>query len=133
VPRYELPLTHRPTRDGKQIRVSHVPYYLALEMMAEAWASAIDATCEGVLKPSDLGVVHVTSDFSREVFIGDSVIDVALTKIGVTSLTFHVELAQEGQKAATLTAVLAQVDPTRTYAVPLSDEQREALEGLAKL
>jgi len=133
VPRYELPITHRPTRDGQQVTTAHVPYYLALEMMAEAWGMAIADACQDVDGPHELGVVHVTGDFAHEVFVGEAVIDVSLEKVGTSSLTFAIELAQGGQTAARITAVVAQVDPTRRRSVPFSIEQRAALELLAKL
>lgn len=133
VPRYELPLTHRPTRDGQQVTSAHVPFYLAMEMMAEAWGRAVNGACDGVLQAGDLGVVHVTSDFGREVFVGEAVIDVTLQHIGTSSLTFQLRLTQADELAVRTTAVVAQVDPSRKYAVPFSIEQRAALELLAKL
>lgn len=133
MPCYELPLTHRPTRDGQQVTSTHVPFYLAMETMAEAWGRAIDSNCEGVLRAGDLGVVHVTSDFGREVFVGEALVEVDLQQIGTASLTFGLRLTQHGELAVRTTVVVAQVDPTRKHSVPFSIEQHAALEVLAKL
>jgi acyl-CoA thioesterase FadM len=130
VPSYAVSLTHRPTRDGQPVRGNHVPYYLALEMVSEAWGRAIVDFCGAALSPMDLAVVGVTSDFWRELFVGDAEVDVALDRIGTSSVTFRCRLSQDGEQAATVTAVLCRVNAGRTKSVPLSEAQRTALEPL---
>ncbi len=124
-----MTLQNRPVRgDGRP--GSHVPYYLALEVAAEAWAAAMATTCHGLLEPWDLGVVHVRSDFRFELFVGETDFDVELRRIGSSSIAFGVTITQEGRSTATVTAVLARVDDLRTHSVPFSPEQRAALEKL---
>jgi acyl-CoA thioesterase FadM len=126
-----MTITHPPMRDGGVITSAHVPFFLALEAMADAWANALADHCSGVLAPTDLGVVHVDSDFAHEVFVGEVTIDVDLEKVGTSSLTFRVTLTQGGRRAAVMTTVLARVDSTRLHALPLSDAQRAALGTLS--
>jgi acyl-CoA thioesterase FadM len=123
-------ITHRPERDGSIIESNHVPYYLALEYAADAWGTALVDTCGGLLGPRDLAVVHADCDFRHELFIGEVDLDVTLVKLGASSLRWHVELAQEGRHAGTVVAVVCRVDDDRVTAVPLSAEQRRALETL---
>lgn len=123
-------MTHRPLRDGTPVTNNHVPYYLALEVMSDAWAIAIFTACAGVMAPNELGVVHVTSDFARELFVGEATVDVTLQKLGTTSMTLLLTLSQDGHQAAVMTAVLARVDPLRLKSVPFTPAQRAALETL---
>jgi acyl-CoA thioesterase FadM len=130
VPSYPVSLTHRPTRDGQLIQSRHVPYYLALEMVSEAWGTAIVEHCGDALSPRDLAVVGVVSDFWRELFVGDALVDVTLESIGTTSVRFVCTLSQDAEPAATITATLCRVNDGRTKSVPLSEEQRSRLAPL---
>jgi acyl-CoA thioesterase FadM len=123
-------MTHRPSRDGTPVATTHVPYYLALEVMSDAWAIAIFTACDGVMQPNELGVVHVTCDFGRELFVGEATVDVSLQSLGTSSMTLSLTLSQHGHQAAAMTAVLARVDPLRLTSVPLTPAQRTALETL---
>jgi acyl-CoA thioesterase FadM len=125
-----MPMTHRPERDGSMIANTHVPYYLALEVAATAWGRALTEACGDLLGPRDLAVVHADCDFEHELFIGEAEVDVALVKLGSSSLSFSVELAQDGRRAGRVNTVLCLVDEDRVHSVPLSEPQRAALETL---
>jgi acyl-CoA thioesterase FadM len=131
--RFELPVTHRPDREGTVASSSHVPFYLALEITSQAWAAALAATCAGVLEPTELAVVNVTSDYRRELFVGEVSFDVTLKSFGVSSLTFGIELSQFGHSAATVSTTLVRVDANREHSVPFSTAQRDGLEELRQL
>lgn len=120
-----MPLTHRPTRDGLIVDAAHVPAYLALELASQAWADALAVTSAGVLDATDVMIVHVTSDFSRELLTGDVDVEVVLTKIGRSSLTARVSIDQDGNHAALATFVLVRVAHGR--AVALTDTERESV------
>ncbi len=131
--RFRLSLAHSRADDGSTPTSDHVPFYLALEYTAEAWQRALATTCTGLLEPRDLGVVNVTSDFGRELFVGPADFDVSLLRLGTSSLTFHIQVLQRGEPAADVTITLAQVDGRREHSVPLAPDQRAALSllGLA--
>lgn len=130
MPHYRLPITHRPERDGSTSDSRHVPYFLALEVAAQAWGMALVEACGDLLGPRDLAVVHVECDFRHELFIGEVDLEVALVKLGSSSLRWHIELVQEGRRAGTVVSVVCRVDDDRVTALPLSPEQRAALEPL---
>ena len=56
--------------------------------------------------------------------------EVALKRIGTSSVTFLLELSQAGHRAGTVDLVVAQVDAGRAHAVPLSPAQRAALQAI---
>jgi acyl-CoA thioesterase FadM len=130
MPIYTLTMSHRPTRDLEILTYSHVPFYLALEMNSDAWAKTFDETADGLLTPAEMAVVHVDSDFRVELFTGEADFDVQLTRIGVSTLTWQVEIFQGGKSAATVTTILSRVNGKRTHSIPLTDEQRAAFEPL---
>lgn len=125
-----MPITHRPERDGSSIESRHVPYYLALEVAAHAWGTALVEACGDLMGPRDLAVVHVECDFRHELFIGEVDLDVTLVKVGSSSLTWHIEMGQDGQRAGSVEAVVCRVDDSRVTALPLSADQRAALDVL---
>ncbi|WP_261559963.1 acyl-CoA thioesterase [Frankia tisae] len=127
---FMLPVTHRPDRDGVVSQHRHVPFFLALEIAAQAWAQALATTCEGLLAPADLAVVDVTSTYRRELFTGDVLFEVTLAKFGSSSLTFALELSQNEQAAASLTTTLVKVDADRLHSMPFTPEQRAGLQRL---
>ncbi|MCW2548976.1 MAG: hypothetical protein JWN96_3436, partial [Mycobacterium sp.] len=132
MPRYLLAISHPPTRDGLPNADRHVPFYLALEAAADGWALALEEFCGGLLKPSDVAVVHVTSNFRREIFVGPVNVDVTLTSIGTSSISFMLELVQGGHSAGSVRLVVAKVDPLRLEAVPLTSDEAAALAGISR-
>jgi acyl-CoA thioesterase FadM len=131
MPRYELPLTHRPQRDGSSVVSRHVPYYLAAEVFSDAWAQTLVDLGSGVLTAKDVAVVNAHFDFSREVFTGVATIVVSIEKLGVSSIRFGLQLEQDGRQAATGSTTVVQTDRDRTRAIPLTEQQRAALESVS--
>jgi acyl-CoA thioesterase FadM len=128
----DLDISHRPHSESRSMTPRHVPFYLALEVASDAWARALATTCDGILTPSDLGVVNVTSDFSHEAFTGEATFDVALERVGTTSLTFAIQIVQHGHVVGALRTTLVRVDELRDHALPWSHVQRAALEELQR-
>jgi acyl-CoA thioesterase FadM len=125
-----MPVTHRPERDGSAVTSTHVPYYLALEVAALAWARLLDELGEGVLSAGDVAVVRTELNLRRETFTGSLDVDVDVTRVGRSSVTFAVALYQHGVLAATGETVVARTDEARVVSVPLSPVQRAMLESL---
>ncbi|MCW2617933.1 MAG: hypothetical protein JWR28_1082 [Modestobacter sp.] len=125
-------MTHRPERDGSATTSAHVPYYLALEVAALAWARLLDECGHGLLTAGDMAVVRTEFDFRRELFTGFLDAEVDIASIGRSSVAFAVALHQHDQLAATGTTVVARTDEARLLAVPLSPEQRAMLESLVR-
>lgn len=128
MPRYELPLSHRPLRDGTLVTSRHVPYFLAAEVFSQAWAQTLADLGPGLLASKDVAVVNAHFDYAHEVFIGSAIITVTVEKVGHTSIRFGLQLEQDGRLAATGTTTVVHTDEDRTRSIPLSDEQRTALE-----
>lgn len=128
---FDLIVSHRPNSDGSVPDSKHVPFYLAMEVMSEAWKCALAVTCDGLLSPGDLGVVNVTSDFRRELFVGTAAFRVAFAHIGTSSIRFEIAVEQAGHHVADAAITLARVTDDRTRSLPLSPEQRVALSALA--
>lgn len=110
------------------MRGRHVPYYLALEVMALAWARLLEDV--GVLTAGDVGVVHVEFDFARELFIGEADVDAEVVAVGRSSVAFALVMHQDGRRAASGRTVIARTDEARTHSQPLTDAQRAALTPL---
>jgi acyl-CoA thioesterase FadM len=125
-----MPLTHRAERDGTVVTFAHVTYYLALEVAALAWARLLDELGQGLLSAADVAVVRADFRFRREMFTGSVDVDVDVTRIGRTSVTFTVSMYQGDVLAALGETVVARTDEARGGAVPLSSEQRAMLESL---
>jgi acyl-CoA thioesterase FadM len=130
LPRYTLLVTHPLPRDGRPVTSTHVPFYLALEFAAEAWARTLGEYCGDLISPMAMAVVNVTSNFRREVFVGEVAVEVTLKRIGTSSVTFLLELFQAGHSAGTVDFVVVQVDVPRVRAVPLTPAQRAALQTI---
>ncbi|MCW2542753.1 MAG: hypothetical protein JWM40_305 [Frankiales bacterium] len=128
MPSYELPLTHRPQRDGSAVTSRHVPYFLAAEVFALAWAQTLTDLGPGLISARDVAVVNAHFDYHHEVFTGTATFTVEVQKVGVASIRFGLQLAQEGRVAATGTTTVVRTDRGRTRSVPLTDAQREALD-----
>jgi acyl-CoA thioesterase FadM len=131
MPSYELPLTHRPQRDGSVVTSRHVPYFLAAEVFSDAWARTLVELGPGVLTARQVAVVNAHFDFSREVFTGSATVTVTIDKLGSSSIRFGLQLEQDGGIAATGSTTVVQTDPGRTRSIPLSAAQRAALESLS--
>ncbi|GAB86624.1 hypothetical protein GORBP_077_00510 [Gordonia rubripertincta NBRC 101908] len=127
---YAAPISHRPERDGTVPASAHVPFYLAMEYSSDAWNSLLVDTCGAPLPARDLGVVDVTAQFNRELFVGDVCAETGLIRLGVSSLGFRVVLYQEDVVCAVITIVLARLAPDRKRSTPLTAEQRTALETI---
>ena len=127
---YNLHISHRPGRDGSIPANPHVPFYLAMECSVEAWNSLLVSTCGDLLSAGDLGVVDVSAQFTRELFVGDVRAEASLIRLGVSSVSFRVVIYQEEMAGADITIVLARLADGRTRSTPLSPEQRAALETI---
>jgi acyl-CoA thioesterase FadM len=132
VPSYDLPLTHRPMRDGSVVTSRHVPYFLAAEVLALAWATTLRDLGPGVLTSKDVAVVNAHFDFSHELFTGQATFSVEIEKLGTTSIRFGLRIEQDGKLAATGSTTVVQTDEARTRSIPLSSEQRAALERVSR-
>ena len=126
--RFVVPMTHRPGRDGTTPTTRHVPFYLAMETASDAWQLALQQYCAPAIAPMDLAMVHVSSDFRRELFTGELTVDVTVRRIGTTSFTVGLALEQDGADAGLVEFVFALVDGGRAHAVPITAEQRAVLE-----
>ncbi len=104
----------------------HLPFHSILQRCGVAWRSYLVE-----LLPADLGVIvpRVNADFLAEIHLGRMEIAVAVSGIGTTSFTLICEVTQEGTLAARVTVVLVNFDYRSRSAVPLSREQRTALEA----
>jgi acyl-CoA thioesterase FadM len=125
-----MPVTHRPDRDGAAVTSRHVPYFLALEVAAQAWARLLDELGQGVLSTADVAVVRAEFNFRRELFTGSLDVDVEVTRVGRSSVAFGIALYQRDMLAATGETVVARTDEARLVSVPLSPVQRAMLESL---
>lgn len=130
LPRHTLVAAHPPARDGQPVTSNHVPFYLALELAADAWEKTLGEHCGDLLSPTDMAVVNVTSNFRHELFVGEIGVEVTLKRIGNSSVTFLLELFQSGRSAGTVDFVVVQVDLPRLHAVPLTPAQRAALQAI---
>jgi acyl-CoA thioesterase FadM len=130
VPSYELPLTHRPQRDGSLVTSRHVPYFLAAEVFALAWARMLSELGPELLTSRDVAVVNAHFDFYHEVFTGTATFAVEVQKVGGTSIRFGLQLSQNGRVAASGTTTVVRANEGRTRSLPLTDGQRAALESV---
>jgi hypothetical protein len=125
-----MTLAHRPDRDGTPVTARHVPFYLALELMADAWARLLVETAGGVLLTGDVGVVAVDYSFKRELFVGGAEVDAEIASVGRSSVAFDTAIHQLGRRACSGRITVARTDAARLHSVPLSAAQREVLEPL---
>lgn len=130
---YTAPITHRPERDGSTLDSPHVTYFLAVEYASDAWRAMLDKSCGELLPATDLGVVDVSGQFTKEMFVGEATAEVELAHVGTSSIGFRVTIYQGGQQCAVITTVLAQLADGRTRSRPLSHEQRTALERFTQM
>jgi acyl-CoA thioesterase FadM len=126
-------LTHRPLPDGTVGTHAHISFYEALEIASDAWAQLIDEVTASKLTTRDVAVVHVEADFAHELFVGDALIEVEVASVGTSSIAFELRILQSDRSAATIGITVAQIDPTRKRAVPLTAQQRDPLVQAASL
>jgi acyl-CoA thioesterase FadM len=120
-------MSHRPGREGERPRGGHVPAYLAMEYLTEAYHRALAQWCGQVLTPREMAIVHVDADFRREVFVGPAQFDVQLAAIGRTSITLAITMRQSGGDAVAARLVLAHMSDGRVGASPFAADQRALL------
>jgi acyl-CoA thioesterase FadM len=131
VPRFVVPMQHRPDRDGTTPATRHVPFYLALETASDAWQLALQQYCAPEIAPLDLAMVHVSSDFRRELLTGELSVDVEVRRVGTTSFVVGLALEQDGADAGDIEFTFVLVDGARTSAVPIDAAQRAVLEKMS--
>ncbi|WP_448627648.1 acyl-CoA thioesterase [Geodermatophilus sp. URMC 64] len=131
MPRFVVPMHHRPGRDGTTSASRHVPFYLAMETASDAWQLALQQYCAPAIAPMDLAMRHTACDFRRELFTGELTVDVTVRRIGTTSFVVGLALEQDGADAGDVEFTFVLVDGTRTAAVPISGEQRAVLEKMS--
>jgi acyl-CoA thioesterase FadM len=131
VPRFVVPMQHRPGRDGTTPTSRHVPFYLAMEAASDAWQLALQQFCAPEIAPMDLAMRSVSSDFRRELFTGELTVDVEVRRIGTTSFVVGMALEQDGDDAGDIEFVFVLVDGSRTSAVPVTPAQRAVLEKMS--
>ncbi len=129
MPTFTLAMSHRPAREGEPQPQGHVPAYLAMEYLTEAYHCALDQWCKDALTPREMAIVHLDADFRREVFVGDGEFDVLAVRVGRTSLTLEITMRQAGADAVVATMVLAHVSPGRAGSSPFREDQRALLEA----
>jgi acyl-CoA thioesterase FadM len=131
VPRFVVPMRHRPGRDGTTPTSRHVPFFLAMEAASDAWKLALQQFCAPEIAPMNLAMRSVSSDFRRELFTGELTVDVEVRRIGTTSFVVGMGLEQDGDDAGDIEFVFVLVDGSRTSAVPITPAQRAALEKMS--
>jgi acyl-CoA thioesterase FadM len=124
------PVAHRTTPDGADHEGAHAPHYLVVEAACQVWEDLLLDLGEGVLPPRDVAVVRVAFDYRHEVFVAPAEFEIGVAGIGRTSVELAVVLHQDGRAVAEGQVMLAQVNAARTAAVPLSEQQRAALETI---
>jgi acyl-CoA thioesterase FadM len=123
-------ITHRPERDGSVPDFAHVPYFLAVEVAADAWRSALENRCPVLMSAASIAAVHVTADFAAELFTGEAVVRSRVEGIGRSSFTAVVDILQNGVLGAVVATRLVKVDSTRTRSIALTQTEREALQAV---
>ena len=130
MPRVTVTLhNHAPADASEHIR-RHVPHYCALEAATGAWNRVLADTLDGFDPVTDIVVVDVNSNFSRELFTEEAQLDIEATRIGTTSVTLRAGIEQGGSLAADMSVTLVQVGDGRSAARPWSPEQIASLEAL---
>ncbi|MDJ0392878.1 hotdog domain-containing protein [Rhodococcus sp. G-MC3] len=126
--RKTMALSHRPARDGTLIEVAHVPAYLALELATEAWAGALLEVSERVITAANVMIVNISSNFSRELLVGSVDVEVAVTRVGTSSLVLEVSIFQADIRSAVAAFTVVRV--VDGAACPLTDAQRASIASL---
>jgi acyl-CoA thioesterase FadM len=121
---------HRPGSDGSDRDGGHAPYYLVVESVTDAWEQVLRDLGDDVLPVREIGVVRITFDYRREVFVAPAEYQVDLVRVGRSSLEFAIRLVQGGRLAVLAQVVVARVNADRSASAPLSDRQRAALEAV---
>jgi acyl-CoA thioesterase FadM len=121
-------LTNRLAGDPDLAMGGHMPFFEILRASARAYAAALVSLSDGLISARDMALVNLNSDFRGEMFAGEAVFDVAVQRLGSSSVTLAMELSQQNRPAAAITVVLVHVDERRGHSVPFSAAQRAALE-----
>lgn len=129
VPCFTMVMSHRPAREGEPVRNTHVPAYLAMEYLTEAYHHGLLEWCGEALSPGEMAIVRIESDFRREVFVGPAEFHIAVARLGRTSITLDVTLRQSGVDAVHARMILAHVAEGRSASSPFSEHQRRLLEA----
>lgn len=104
----------------------HLAFDRVIGLLGEAWVSFLRSLGD-VLRPRDVGVVHVACDYVREVKPGALSVKIEVQQLGTSSVTLRLELVQDGSAAVHGLIVLARKDFAAVRAVPLLPDQRTAL------
>jgi 4-hydroxybenzoyl-CoA thioesterase len=112
-------------------------FHVAFE---ELWRSRIGARAYAELIDRErvgFPAVHADCDFTAPLRFGDTaVIDVAIARLGKTSITFHYRVYKDGERERTLCAegrvVCAVVDLARFVSVPVPDRVIAMLSDLVE-
>jgi acyl-CoA thioesterase FadM len=123
-------IAHRPERNGSVPDFDHVPYFLAVEVAADAWRAALEDRCPELIATAAIAAVHVSADFSAELFTGETIVQSRVARIGRSSFTMVVDIVQNGVHGASIATTLAKVDPNRTRSIALTAAERSSLEGV---
>lgn len=111
-----------PTAPG---RGAHLTFDRILGRCGEAWMAFLaDLGGFGV----EIICPRVEVDYLREVGAGDLLIDVTVLSVGRTSFRLRLAMAQGGTAVATAEVVLVAFDYTAGASVPLTEQQRTALQ-----
>jgi acyl-CoA thioesterase FadM len=122
-----IDVRHRPQHDGTVWETPHLAFYEVLEAVAQANRELLESTGRPDLTLQNFALVHVSSDFRHEMFVGELVIRATVTQVGSSSVTVEALLIQNGRETGRVRSVLVHVSSDRAGSVSLTDEQREAL------
>lgn len=106
----------------------HLAFYEVLGVVSLTWGEVLESTGRRDLAIRNFAVVNVISDFRHENFVGQLTIDVGVERIGTSSLTLKASTVQTDRETGQVRATLVHLNSDRTASVPLTNEQRDALE-----
>lgn len=127
---YPIPMIQRRLRDGSVPTNPHMTFHTILEFCEIAWQAAFAEACGDLINKHDLAVVTIATDYRREMRVGDAEWQVALTRIGGSSMNVVVEGFQEGLSAVATTATLVLLNHDHSGSQQISAQQRVGLETL---
>lgn len=108
----------------------HIAAYMVMELATRAWIRFLTDGTAGIFDSENTAAVTTTTNFRSELLAGDIDVDLALRKIGNTSITLSFELGKDGMVCASGSVVLAKVGAGRRHSVPINAAERTALEKL---
>jgi acyl-CoA thioesterase FadM len=123
-----------PPFDERSIALgAHVRFDVPLRVAWQAFRDLLDELPPGhSLNVRELAVVSQTASYRREMFVGAAELELAITRIGRSSLVLSYEIWQAGQSAAAGELTLARVGEGRGASVPFTDHQRATLTQLTR-